>query len=116
MPEYIDLGIESLLDSESDKQVTLLVGASGDQEAVPRRVRESRATVEDTLGQATLPVRAPESQIATLCGFDRLTSIELDQDDVWILDSGNGHSCQRVIVTAVSDYRPYRLLGWKVAT
>lgn len=96
MPEYIDPAVEELRDSDSQDRVTLLVGVSGDRDDVQKRLSEHGVIVEDSLGQATLRVRAAKSSVAVLYDLEGVKSIELERDDVRILDSGNGHSRRRV--------------------
>ena len=96
MPEYVDPAVEKLRDSESEDRVTLLVGVSGDREDVQERLRKHGATVEDSLGRATIRVTVPTSQVDVLCDLDGVKSIEIERDDVRILDSGNGRSRRRV--------------------
>lgn len=96
MPEYIDPDVAELRESDSDERVTLLVGVSGDRDDFRAKIVERGASVDDTLGQATLRVTAPKSLINELCEIDGLTSVELERDDVRILDQGNGRSRQRV--------------------
>ncbi|WP_018258732.1 hypothetical protein [Halomicrobium katesii] len=96
MPEYIDAGVAELRDSESDDEVTLLVGVSGDRDEFATRVEECAGTVTAQIGQATLRVTAPESAVDALCELDGLKSIEIERDDVRTLSEGNGHSRQRL--------------------
>lgn len=96
MLEYVDPQVESLRESSSPAQITLLLGVSGTQSDVEKRVEETGATVEDTLGQATLRVTTPESAINSLCEIDGLKSIEVEREDVQILTEGDFHSRRRV--------------------
>lgn len=96
MPEYVDPDVEALRDSDSDDEVTLLLGVSGDREEFAARVEQFGATVEAEIGRATLRVTAPESAVDALCDLDGLTSIEREREDVRTLDEGNGHSRRRV--------------------
>jgi len=96
MPEYIDAEVKVLRDSTSDDETTLLLGVSGDRDEFARRVEEIGATVDATLGQATLRVTTPESAIDRLCELEGLKSIEIERDDVRTLEEGNGQSRRRV--------------------
>lgn len=96
MPEYVDPDIEALRDSDSDDEVTLLLGVSGDREEFAARVERHGAAVEAEIGRATLRVTAPESAVDVLCEFEGLKSIELEREDVRTLDEGNGHSRRRL--------------------
>lgn len=96
MPEYVDPAVDTLRESESPAEVTLLLGISGDNDAVIERVEQAGATVDDTLGQATLRVTAPKSAVDTLCTLEGVKSIELERDDVQVLSEGNSHSRPRV--------------------
>jgi len=96
MPEYIDAEIRTLRDSSSDDEITILLGVSGDRDEFARRVEGIGATVEATLGQATLRVTTPESVIDQLCELEGLKSIEIEREDVRTLDEGNGQSRRRV--------------------
>lgn len=97
MPEYIDAGVTALRDSSSDEETMLLLGVSGDRDEFATRVEQAGATVNATLGRATLRVTAPQSAIDDLCELDGLKSIEIERDDVRMLDEGNGRSPRRVI-------------------
>lgn len=96
MPEYVDPNVEALRDSDSDEEVTLLLGVSGDRDAFASCVEQRGATVEARIGRETLRVTAPESAVDTLCDLDGVKSIEVERDDVRTLDEGNGHSRPRL--------------------
>ena len=96
MPEYIDTDVKSLRDSSSDDEVTLLLGVSGDRDKFATRVEQVGATVNATLGRATLRVTTSESAVDDLCGLEGLKSIEIEREDVRTLDEGNGRSRRRV--------------------
>lgn len=96
MPEYVDPEVTELRGSDSDEEITLLLGVSGDRDEFEERVGECGATVEDSLGRATLRVTAAKHRIDVLCDLEGLKSIERERDDVRILDSGNGQSRRRV--------------------
>lgn len=96
MPEYVDPDVDALRESKSPTEVTLLLGVSGDRDAVIAQVEQAGATVDDTLGRATLRVTAPESAVDTLCTLEGVKSIELERDDVQVLSEGNSHSRPRV--------------------
>lgn len=96
MPEYIDPQVEALRESEGPTEVILLLGVSGDRNTVSRQVEQVGATVEDSLGRATLRVSAPGSVVDSLCTLDGVKSIELEREDVRILSEGNSHSRRRV--------------------
>lgn len=82
MPEYIDADVSSLRDSTGDEETTLLLGVSGDRDALITQVEKVGGIVEEKLGQATLRVTAPESAIDDICELEGLKSIELDREDV----------------------------------
>lgn len=88
MPEYIDPAVSELRESNSDTEVTLLLGVSGEQDEFAEQVEATGATVETTLGRATLRVTAPESAVDELCELSGLKSIEIERDDVRKLDEG----------------------------
>lgn len=96
MPEYIDSEVAELRDSESDEEITLLLGVSGNRDEFEERVEACGATVEESLGRATLRVTTAKHRIDELCDLEGLKSIEIERDDVQILDSGNGQSRRRV--------------------
>jgi hypothetical protein len=96
MPEYVDSQVEKIRGSERSTTVTLLLGVSGDQEAVIERVEQTGATVDTTLGRATLRVTAPESAVDALCSIEGVSSIEIERDDVQVLSQGNARSRRRV--------------------
>ena len=96
MPEYIDAEIRALRDSSSDDEITLLLGVSGDRDEFASWVEQLGATVNASLGRATLRVTAPQSAIDGLCELDGLKSIEIEREDVRTLDEGNGRSRRRV--------------------
>ena len=96
MPEYIDADVRELRDSDGAGKVTLLLGVSGDRDKFATRVEQVGATVNATLGRATLRVTAPESAIDDLCELEGLKSIEIEREDVRMLDEGNGRSRRRV--------------------
>ncbi|WP_135305412.1 hypothetical protein [Haloarcula amylovorans] len=96
MPEYIDPGVTKLRDSSSDDTITLLLGVSGDREEFIARVEQLGATVEASLGQATVRVTSPKATVNELCELDGLKSIELEREDVRTLDEGNDRSHRRV--------------------
>lgn len=96
MPEYVDPKVETLRESESPTEVTLLLGVSGDHDTVVEQVEQAGATVEDTLGRATLRLTAPESVVNSLCNIDGVKSIELEREDVQVLSEGNSRSRRRV--------------------
>lgn len=96
MPEYIDPDVEALRDSDSEEEITLLLGVSGNRDEFVERVKRHGVTVEATLGQATVRVTAPKAAISALCDLDALKSIEIERDDVRILDQGNSQSRQRL--------------------
>lgn len=97
MPEYIDPEVESLRGSSSETTVTLLLGVSGELDANIETVERTGATVETTLGRATLRVTAPKSVIDDLIALEDVTSIERERDDVRPLNEGNRNSRRRVI-------------------
>lgn len=86
MPEYIDTEVRDLRDSDSEEEITLLLGVSGDRKGFAGRVEQHDATVEDTIGHATLRVTGPKSVIDAICELEGLKSIEIDRDDVQNLD------------------------------
>lgn len=96
MPEYIDAEVRALRDSNSEEEITLLLGVSGDRDEFAEQVTRHGVTVEATLGRATLRVTAPKSAVDELCELDGLKSIEIERDDVRILDQGNDQSHQRL--------------------
>jgi|GEM_PF-2043993 len=96
MPEYVDAAVKSLRESSSDGEVTLLLGVSGDRDEFAARVEQHDATVNTTLGRATLRVTAPESAIDALCELEGLKSIEVEREDVRTLDEENERSHRRV--------------------
>jgi hypothetical protein len=96
MPEYVDPEVESLRESDSSTAVTLLLGVSGPQNETVKSVEETGVTVEDTLGQETLRVIAPESAIDTLCKLEGIKSIEIERNDVQVLTAKNFRSPHRV--------------------
>lgn len=96
MPEYIDADVKALRNSDSDDDVTLLVGVSGDRDEFTTRVEQCGATVEAQIGRATVRVTAPESIVEDLCELDGLKSIEIEREDVKTLDEGNRHSRRRL--------------------
>lgn len=96
MPEYIDPAVEDVRENASETPVTLLLGVSGDPDTLIEPVERTGATVESTLGRATLRVTAPPSAIDELIAREEITSIELERDDVRPLDEGNQHSRRRV--------------------
>ncbi|GGL45370.1 hypothetical protein GCM10009037_31010 [Halarchaeum grantii] len=83
MPAYVDSQVEKIRGSECETTVSLLLGVSGDQEAVIERVEQESATVDSTLGRATLRVTAPESVVNALCSIGGISSIEIERDDVY---------------------------------
>jgi hypothetical protein len=96
MPEYIDAEIRALRDSSSDDEITLLLGVSGDRDEFANRAEQVGATVNATLGRATLRVTAPQSTIDDICELDGLKSIESEREDVRTLNEGNGRSRRRL--------------------
>ena len=96
MPEYVDADVRKLRDSDGDDKIAMLLGVSGDRDAFITRIRQVGATVEGTLGRATIRVTASESVIDDLCELDGLKSIEIEREDVRTLDEGNGQSRRRV--------------------
>jgi hypothetical protein len=96
MPEYVDPQVETLRGSESSTEVTLLLGISGDHDTVIEQVEQANATVDDTLGRATLRVTVPEAAVDSLCDLEGVKSIELEREDVRVLSEGNSHSRPRV--------------------
>lgn len=82
MPEHIDADVSSLRDSTGDEETRILLGVSGDRDALITQVENVGGIVEGKLGQATLRVTAPESAIDDICELEGLKSIELDREDV----------------------------------
>ena len=97
MPEYIDPAVTRLSERGSDESVTLLLGVSGELNSTVETVEETGATVETTLGRATLRVTAPATTIDDLIALDGISSLELEREDIRPLDEGNRHSRRRVI-------------------
>ena len=97
MPEYIDPAVKHLREHCSDESVTLLLGVSGELNSTIETIEETDATVETTLGRATLRATAPATTIDDLIALDEISSIELEREDVRPLDEGNRHSRRRVI-------------------
>jgi hypothetical protein len=85
MPEYVDPQVESMRESDNSNSISLLLGVSDLQNEIIGSIEETGATVEDTLGQATLRVVASESGLDALCNLDGVKSIEIDRDDVQAL-------------------------------
>lgn len=96
MPEYIDPTVERVRENASERTVTLLLGVAGDPDSLIEPVEQTGATVESTLGRATLRVTAPTSAIDELIAREEITSIELEREDVRSLDEGNQYSRRRV--------------------
>jgi len=82
MPEYVDADVNTLRDSSSDNEITLLLGVSGDRDELATRAEQVGGLIEGKLGRATLRVTAPESVVDGLCELEGLKSIELDREDV----------------------------------
>ena len=97
MPEYIDPAVKRLRERGSTENVTLLLGVSGELNSMVNTIEGTDATVENTLGRATLRVTAPATTIDDLIALDEISSIELEREDVRPLDEGNRHSRRRVI-------------------
>lgn len=94
-PNYISEDVKRLRKSESEAQVTLLLGVDGDREALVDRIEQIGGLVDARLGRATLRVSASENLINELCELEDLKSIEVDHEDVQTLGSdstGNDRS------------------------
>lgn len=91
MPEYIDPDVRDLRDSNSEEEITLLLGVSGDRDEFAKRVERHDATVEGKIGHATVRVTGPKSVIDALGELEGLKSIEIDRDDIQVLDRGKGN-------------------------
>lgn len=96
MPEYIDPDVRDLRDSNSEEEITLLLGVSGDPDGFAKRVERLDATVEGKIGHATVRVTGSKSVIDALCELKGLKSIEIDRDDIQVLDRGNEQSRPRL--------------------
>ncbi|WP_430503491.1 hypothetical protein [Haloparvum sp. PAK95] len=87
MSEFIEPGVREVRGSDSHSQITLLVGYSEDIDEFVDAVSELDIEDFETVGRTTFRVTLPEADVDQLCETDGVISVELDNNDVYTLES-----------------------------
>ncbi|AEN06621.1 hypothetical protein [Halolamina sp.] len=87
MPEFIEPEVQKMRGSDSHNTISLLVGYTAGNDEFTNVLSGVETRDIEAIGNTTYRVTLPEKEVDSVCTIEGVVSVELDNDDVYTLDS-----------------------------